>query len=329
MAGRILITGANGFIGRHLVSLATSKGFSVTALILPGTDRSGIGKASILESPPPFDKAVEAALERQDTVVNLAGNMLGADPCRYRAANVETVSTLAGLLERMAVPPRLIHVSSVSAIGPSPLDGSGNPVPLAENAFPEPICLYGKSKRAGEKALHSTLRRTKAVVLRPCSVFGPGDRSFLGLFDLARKGVFLKMGTRAKRFQMIFAPDLAEAILGVAQSPSVEGIFNIGNPKVLSDDDFSLALETASGKPLRAVFLPPGVLSLAGKLYDLLEIGTSVPRLMSSNKALEMRRPDWLQDFSKFLDKFPGTRFTPFPEAVERTFRWYSDHSWI
>src|ERR1051326_8700518 len=131
----ILVTGATGFIGSHLVETLCASGAPVRALVrgpnhrLPcETARCDLVTGSGLES----------ALQGVSAVIHLAGATKALVAEDYHRANVLATANLARALEHRDI--RLVHVSSFAAAGPSP-DGT----PLDEDAPPRPLSQYGRS----------------------------------------------------------------------------------------------------------------------------------------------------------------------------------------
>lgn len=320
------ITGANGFIGQALSKAALAHGHRVRAIILPGTAEQGLTAigAQILSVPLIDGPALRSALDGLDVLVNLAGNMQGVAPRPYREANVETVRGVAGAIRGCSSPPRLIQMSSVAALGPSS-DGR----PLDEDVRPQPVSIYGRTKLAGEAI---ALGIPRALVIRPPSIYGPGDRCFLELFQWACRGLFPLLCTRTKRFNLLFRDDLIDLLLTVLERPDLSGILHLGHAVVHSAEELSAALGSAAGKRLRPFFLPRGAVKLLARVSGLPERLGGTPALMSPGKVAEMSQPNWLQDFSRASASL-GQSFshasTPLSEGVVITMNWYREHRWL
>src|SRR6185369_4619109 len=106
--------------------------------------------------------------EGADIVFHLAGVTKALHSTDYYLGNVTATETLLKLMSGSQA--RLIHVSSLAAMGPSP-DG----VPLREEAEPHPLTNYGKSKLEGERVLRGSSVSDRATVVRPPVVYGPRD----------------------------------------------------------------------------------------------------------------------------------------------------------
>jgi dihydroflavonol-4-reductase len=173
---KTLVTGATGFLGRHLLPLLAERGDSLRALVRPGTDAAWLEALGVEIVPGEIldPAAVRASASGRELVFHLAGlvsherNALG----RLNAVNVEGTRVL---LEAVGASSRIVHVSSVAALGPAP--GPETPAderqafPAAAERFP-----YAATKRAGESlALAAAAGGRDVVVANPGFLIGPGD----------------------------------------------------------------------------------------------------------------------------------------------------------
>lgn len=162
-----LVTGAAGFVGRHLVGRLARAGVRVRAVVLPGEDASALASLGA--------EVVRADVARPETLPPLFGGAVDrvfhlAAICnlttRYRAlrpVNVEGVSNVARLARDAGVR-RFVHVSSTSVYG------RYRGEPFVEDSPRNPRDDYGRSKRDGEDALFDFVAKgLSAVVLRPCT----------------------------------------------------------------------------------------------------------------------------------------------------------------
>lgn len=171
-----LVTGATGFLGRHLVPLLVERSDAVRALVRAGTDDGelrGLG-VEVMRGDALDRGAVRWAAAGCDTVFHLAG-MIGyerRDRERQRRVNVDGVRVA---LEAAEPDARFVHVSSVAAIGPAdaadrPVDES-HPYPARADRY-----VYPETKRAGEAlVLEAAGAGRDALVANPGFLIGPGD----------------------------------------------------------------------------------------------------------------------------------------------------------
>jgi dihydroflavonol-4-reductase len=172
---RVFLTGATGFIGRHLVPLLVARGDEVVALVRPRTEAGWLEALGVRVVPGELLAGDgRAAAAGAELVFHLAGRVSHEphDRERLRAANVETVHRV---LEVAPEDARVVHVSSVSAIGPA--QAPDRPA-TEEQELPEWAARYpyAATKREGERvALEAAAAGRDVVVANPGFLLGPDD----------------------------------------------------------------------------------------------------------------------------------------------------------
>jgi nucleoside-diphosphate-sugar epimerase len=263
----ILVTGANGFIGRALCEALAASGRKVRkALRAVGPDDTNAIAVGNIGPGTDWD----AALEGVGSVVHLAARThvlreTAADPlAEYRRINVAATERLARAAAASGVR-RLVFVSSVK------IHGERTEVrPFTEDDASHPEDAYGESKREAEQALARVATETglQAVVLRPPLVYGPGVKgNFLRLMNLVARGVPLPLGAIANRRSLIYAGNLADAIIKALGTPQAAGrTYLVSDCEDVSTPDLVRALAQSLGVKPRLVPLPLAALRIAAAL---------------------------------------------------------------
>ncbi len=211
----VLVTGANGFIGTHLVETLLARNEPVAALVRnPASaarfERSG---AQIVQGDVTDLESVRRAVAGRSAVFHLAGVTKTLRAKTFFEVNCRGVAHLARACAEQSAPPILIVVSSLAAAGPA-VDGR----PREEADKAQPVSWYGRSKRAGEKAAERYAAELPITIVRPSIVFGEGDRMSLEMFKtVARSGVHPVPGLAPRYYSMIHADDLVEILLLAAE----------------------------------------------------------------------------------------------------------------
>jgi nucleoside-diphosphate-sugar epimerase len=208
---RIFITGATGFIGRHLCQRLAARGDEVVALVRTPAKAAGLpsgvevfrGDLSTFAEP-------KTVLPACDVVVHLAGVIAARREEDYAAINHASVENLLDCIVRQAwKPKRFVFASSLAAAGPSPDDRA-----WTEEDPPAPVDLYGIAKAKAEGAVRRAPFPT--TIFRPPIVLGPGDEASLTLFKAARSGVGFCVAGPPQRLSFVDVRDLVDAIVRMA-----------------------------------------------------------------------------------------------------------------
>ncbi len=268
----VLVTGANGFVGRALCCTLAHAGHEVTALVRQGgTDRAD-GVREWRHATADF-----AGLEQAwppgyapDCVVHLAARVHvmhdeAPDPlAAFMATNVEGTLRVARAAREQGAR-RMVYVSSIKAVAET--DGG---VPLAESTPPQPLDPYGRSKRAAEEALWRLSEETgmEIVVVRPPLVYGPGvGANFLQMMNAVSRGIPLPLGLVDARRSLVYSDNLADALMHCATDPrAANTCFHVTDGDDPSVAQLLRTLGRRLGKPARLLPVPPRLLRAAGAL---------------------------------------------------------------
>ncbi|HGL6714295.1 NAD-dependent epimerase/dehydratase family protein [Burkholderia contaminans] len=274
MSRVILVTGANGFVGRAVSRALLLRGEQTVGLVRHAQGPSGIGREWIHDRPDfvDIDRAWPPGPGLQcDAVIHLAARVHvmrdhAAEPLdAYRATNVQGALRVARAA-RAAGAARFVYVSSIKAVAES---SSGRP-PLSEHDAPLPLDPYGISKLEAERALADYGRESgmEVVVVRPPLVYGPGVRAnFLSLMGALSKGMPLPLGAVSARRSMIFVDNLADVLVQCALDPRAAGqTFHVADARDLSVAELVVKLAACLNAPARVIPVPVSWLRLAGRL---------------------------------------------------------------
>ncbi|KWC87394.1 NAD-dependent dehydratase [Burkholderia cepacia] len=268
---RIVVTGANGFVGRAVCRLALAAGHTVTALVRrPGGCVAGVREW--VHDAPDFAGLVDAwpADLEADCVIHLAARVHvmrdeSPDPdAAFEATNVAGTLRVAEAADAHGAR-RFVFASSIKAVA----EGDRG-VPLAEDVTPAPEDPYGRSKLRAEQALaqFGLHAGVDVVIVRPPLVYGPGVRAnFLKMMDVVSRGLPLPLGAIAARRSLVYVDNLADALLRCAIDPRAAGeCFHVADDDAPSVAGLLRMVGDALGRPARLFPVPVTVLLALGRL---------------------------------------------------------------
>lgn len=331
---KILITGATGFIGSHLVDR------------LIKDERSNI-RALVLRKP--IEEIETENLERlkKQGVEILYGDIRNFKDCKRAVKDINIIFHLAAISRPMNVPKKVyydtnklgvinmmeavknkkikkfVHISTVSVLGLSP-DGH----PLSEDEFQSEDQEYGLSKRAGEKV---ALRYQKKynfplTVIRPCLIYGPRCLVRAIIFKYTKKRLFPLFNGGRARMEFCYVDNLVDAILLAEKNPKAIGeTFNITDGQSYSIKKIieTIAKEEGVGKPI--IKMPYFLGKIAGYMAEI------VFPLFGKYPPFSSTAADWMsKDVNvyscKKAKKILGYRpKISLEKGIKKTVKWYQD----
>jgi len=312
---KVLVTGANGFVGSALCSLLVQRGYAVRRCTRRTSESSAAPQAattvSVGEVGPKTDWTT--AVEGIDVVVHLAARVhvltdTATDAlAEYRRVNVEGTRSLAAASLRGGVK-RMVFLSSAK------VHGERSVRPFSERDAPHPEDAYAVSKLEAEEGLKATLAQgqTRWAILRPPLVYGPEVRAnFLRLLRTVARGVPLPLTRIDNRRSLVYIGNLVDAIEASIQREAADGnTWLVSDGEDLSTPELVRRLARALNKPTRLASVPVRLLRFAG--------------MLSGRSAAVDRLVDSLQVDSTAIRL--GLRWTP-PYTVDQglleTARWF------
>jgi len=262
-AVRVFLTGGTGLVGRHVIAALRTRGDSVRALArteAAAADLSALGAEPLrgdLSDPARLDQMTAGS----DAVVHAAAVVLaGGRWAAWHAANVLGTERVARSSARHGA--RLIHISSVAVYGRQ-LAYDRDPVRLDEDFDLERAAVprdhYARSKRDAEIAVWRVARETglSAVALRPCVIYGEGDRHFSPrVARVLRRGLVPMIGDGANHLTVVYAGNVAAAVTAALDNGGVSGPFNITNDGQITQREFVERFAAGLGVRPRVLKIP-------------------------------------------------------------------------
>lgn len=300
---RLAITGATGFVGGRLLTLALSKGHEVTALTRRSqNERHGV---SWVQGALDNRHALQRLVGEADAVIHVAGVISAPDAAGFEAGNV--TGTLAVLAAATAAGVRrFVQVSSLAAREPR-------------------ISLYGASKRRAEELVERS--GLDWAIVRPPAVYGPGDRETLELFKAARIGL-VPLPPKG-RISLIHADDLSRLLLALAAPTAPSQLLveaDDGREDGWTHKEFATALAAAQDRRALSLSVPAGAIRFGARIDRLLRRDKAK---LTADRAAYFCHPDWTVDPARRPPAELWTPAIPTEHGLEKTADWYCRQGWL
>lgn len=331
----VLITGASGFIGLHLVRQLVERGRHVFCLVRPTSQVKDLlaAGAEVITGDVNDRASISRAIASSGArvVFHLAGLVRAMSPADFMRVNAAGVEAVAAACTDQTVRPVLLLVSSLAAVGPS------GAAPKQESDPPLPVSNYGRSKFAGEQAAARYASALPITIVRPGVVFGAGDRGMYEVFkSVARSGIHLVHGYGDSRISLVAVTDLVECIVLAAENGerlvpdgSGRGVYFAG-AEDLSHVELGIAIAHALEKRApRIIRVPGGLMRVAGFCGDIVSRIRREPGWVSSDKVSELLAGSWTCSSAKARRQLGWSPAAPLADRLRETARWYFDARWL
>ncbi|WP_421940219.1 NAD-dependent epimerase/dehydratase family protein [Pedobacter sp.] len=329
MKKRVLITGATGFVGYHLIKTALDHGLEVFA---------NVRSSSAVEHLKPFDiKFVDLDFnsiyllkrdieeKKYHYIVHAAGTTKAPTLQQYNEINATYTRNLA-VASSLSVHKieKFVFVSSLAALGPLTNENGV----LTDQSAANPVTNYGISKSLAETYL-SEIAELPLIVVRPTAVYGPREKDIFILLKTIRSGLELYIGNEAQQLSFVYVSDLAELIIKSLNSNITNKSYNVSDGQIY--DRFALALyaRKALNKKTFSFNVPvPLIKGLAWCMDSAYGLFKKTPAL-NLDKVKELTARNWACSIDNLCKDFDYQPRYNLEKGMLETIKWYKDNNWL
>lgn len=325
--GLVLVTGANGFVGSHLVEALLTRGYRVRCMVRRSSDCTFIAGLPVEWAYADLrdEATLRQACQGVTAVCHCAAMTRAVDPEAFLRVNAHGTESLAKAATEAAPElQRFVYISSHGAAGPSERKDDY----VDEQRPPRPLDWYDQSKCAAEQALLAMAGQLPLTIIRPAVVFGPRDRDLFAYFNLVQHHLSLSLaGDRLISF--VYVHDLVELILLALENDAAVGQTYFGCNTARSYREFSDVVARALDRWTLNITLPLWVLgpiALGAKVQERL---TGQPALLNEQRLTNMRQPYWLCSNQKARRELGFVPRYDLASAIQETAEWYIENGWL
>jgi nucleoside-diphosphate-sugar epimerase len=318
--GKILITGASGFIGSFLVEEALNRNWEVWAGIRRSSSKEYLQDKRISFIYLHFfnkEQLKEQIKEhitlhgKWDYIIHNAGITKCLDLDEFEKVNhLFTQYFIEALQEVGAVPSKFVLMSSLSA-------------------FPKPETAYGKSKWQAEKFLESQLA-FPYIILRPTGVYGPREKDYFLMIKAIQFGLDVTAGYEPQRLTFIYVKDLAKAAFLALESPFTGRSYFVADGEVYSDEAYTHIIKTVLGKKfVLKIRIPLFILKSISVISEVISKWTKKPSTLNRDKYKIMKQRDWTCDTLPLQQDLGFKADYDLKRGIEECVEWYHRYGWL
>ncbi len=328
MKDKVLITGASGFLGYHLIQMAIKADFEVFAAVRKNSNIEHLSEFPLkylylnYEDPEQMSRLI--AENKIDYIIHSAGVTKAIRQEVYDQVNADYTINLAKAAENSGgICKKIVFISSLAAVGPM---NDGHQI-ITEKTLPQPVTAYGRSKLLAENQLASISIPT--TILRPTAIYGPRDKDIFIMLKTISNGMDPYIGKIVQQLSFVHANDVALAAVQSLLLKNALGIYHITDGNSYNRYEFAdIAKSILNRKTFRFHLPMPLVKSLAFFL-EKVNGWLNKPSVINREKLHELAAINWVCDINKankdlnFIPKYN------LQTGLEDTISWYKKNKWL
>ncbi|MDR3253618.1 MAG: NAD-dependent epimerase/dehydratase family protein [Endomicrobium sp.] len=324
---RVLVTGANGFVGSHIVETLLEKEHHVVCALREKSNLRWIQSLPVEYRYGCFDdnKFLETVVKDVDVVIHCAGVVRAMSKDEYFKVNVKNTKNLCeSILKVNSNLKKFIFISSQAAMGPS-VSSSIRRITDKEN----PVSDYGLSKLSAESEIKQIFcGKVPYTILRPAAVYGPRDKDIFIFFNLVHKH-FRPVTTTKRLLQLVFVKDVAKAVTTCLENEKTNNnIYYLANSTAHTWSEIGKIIGSSIDTKTIPLIIPDFVFKFIGILAEIFSYIIRKPAVLNRQKIIEMIQEYWTAD-TKPAETDLNIEFTSLEVGSRITYNWYLSNKFL
>jgi len=323
-----VVTGANGFVGSHLVDYLLKKNFEVRCVVRKSSNLRWLEDKEVkIFDCGLFDKAgLREAFADANYIFHVAGVVKAKNEEGYFRGNVEATKVLLEVAEELKESiKKFVIVSSQTVSGPS-LDGK----PINEAAECKPFTTYARSKLKQEQVTLEFKKIFPVTICRAPAIYGERDTEIFIYFQVFNRGLTTMIGFDNKELSLLHVADLVEGLYLAAISEKANGeTYFISSEKFYSWDEVGRITSEVLNKKAFKIRIPHFIVFVIAAIAQFFAMFSSKPATLNIEKAKDLTQRFWICDTSKAVKDLGYNQKISLEEGIKRTCYWYKQMKWI
>lgn len=327
MSEKVLITGASGFLGYHIINAAVENGYDVYAAIRSKSNIKHLENLPIKYVVLDYKDAegLQKIFEEKqfDYVIHAAGTTKANSEQEYDLVNNIYTQTLAIAAAKNKNVKRFVFISSLAALGPSKSPGKN----ITENIPPDPVTAYGKSKLNAENNLKKVDIAT--TIFRPTAIYGPREKDIFIVTQTISKGIDAYIGRINQQLSFVYGADMGEIAVKALKQTGGNAEYNITDGNSYSRYAYADIVKQLLKKKAVRFHLPLPVFKTILFFVEKISKAMNKVPAVSLEKLGELTAENWACDISKVKNELGFHPKFDLEKGLKASVEWYKENKWL